>query len=325
MRQQTAIWTGLALAGMLSACANSGESNSATTSPAPTPIPQTPPSNELPADDQSQSADQQVTGGTIKVRLQDSELLPSLSGYIVGAQDRWLLEREAPASEDYIIRDLPAGRYDLIVLANRPIDDETSQLLGQRINGIRVDLKRPSILRDVILSPTITLQGNVRRRESPLESATVGIPGTSLQATSDANGDYSITGVPIGQHHMTLTAEGFANGVISMLDITQSQEDPFDLPGILLLPAEEVPSTGLYPEFTTSPELTRVFIAQAPQTANQYRTSENADMSDASWQPLTSTFSYEFDSAGEKTLYIQFSQHGKQLSKVFSARLNIEE
>ncbi len=54
----------------------------------------------------------------------------------------------------------------------------------------------------------------------PIASATITIAGTSFTATSDANGDYSITGIPVGtSYSVTATANGYVSATTEGVSI----------------------------------------------------------------------------------------------------------
>ena len=57
----------------------------------------------------------------------------------------------------------------------------------------------------------VAISGQVRRSGTlkPVAKALVIVEGTSLQATSDTDGRFSIPGVPAGPHHIVIAAPGF--------------------------------------------------------------------------------------------------------------------
>src|SRR5688572_9989974 len=59
--------------------------------------------------------------------------------------------------------------------------------------------------------PTVTVSGHVYHSVTtkPVAGATVLIEGTTLEATSGADGSFSIPNVPSGNHHLLVLATGF--------------------------------------------------------------------------------------------------------------------
>ena len=83
-----------------------------------------------------------------------------------------------------------------------------------------------------LIAQTATVAGSLVNRESrtPVEGARVTIIGTSLEASSDAEGRFQMTGVPAGVRVMQVHAIGFAVGSwVVQLDEGQNLRQTFEL------------------------------------------------------------------------------------------------
>ena len=73
-----------------------------------------------------------------------------------------------------------------------------------------------------------TIAGKVTESDgtTPISGASVVVEGTSLSATTDANGDYSIGNVPEGTYDVTASAGGFVNETKTGISVTADTTTP---------------------------------------------------------------------------------------------------
>lgn len=74
------------------------------------------------------------------------------------------------------------------------------------------------------LDGNVSLVGNV----SDFAGIRIYVPGTSYAATSDASGNYSISGVPPGIHNLYFEKDGFGRGQIEGVEVASDQVTTVD-------------------------------------------------------------------------------------------------
>ncbi|SMF56255.1 hypothetical protein [Pseudobacteriovorax antillogorgiicola] len=275
-----------------------------------------PQNNETPTQlNVDQEADAEEREPSLTVSFDDSTRLDTLSGYLVGFQETYALQRLGESSE-FVIPLVEAGRYDLIVTSQ----DAEGLSIGSRINGIQISSGGGARIRPQALQGTTTISGSVERLGGQQEGAIlVSIPGTHFQAEADASGAFAIADVPLGIHQLLYQADGYRIGKIHILNLSQAGTQTLDT--MLLNDAE---GTGFIPAKLSTPESIAVVLTP-PANANKVRVSETGDFSDAAWQDLITTIWYSFSDFGEKTLYVQYSQDETNLSAVFSETFVVED
>jgi hypothetical protein len=107
---------------------------------------------------------------------------------------------------------LPDGTYNLI--ARRP---------GSTYRAIKWQVQAATFV-DLDLTPTGTLKGKVVA--SGLGDSTgieVFVPGTDIVGRTDANGNYTLTNVPVGSYQVAAKATGFGLGQAASTQVTAGQ------------------------------------------------------------------------------------------------------
>lgn len=269
--------------------------------------------------------------GDILISLADAKFTESLEAYIVGLADSHKASLASSDGASHVITKMGAGTYDLILTAVDPdtLGQAIPDIFGLRINGLRVREDRGLRLSNLNLEPSHTIRGRMQGHTSPLSGVEIRIDGTSLHAISDSDGNYEIRGVPVGLHRIVATKEGFHGGRLEKFRLSDTADagSPFQLPELTLWQETEVSGPGitsLASQATPADKLEVSFFLIAPETANQMRIGEQSDLSNQPWQALQSTFDYTFTSPGNKTLYVQVSKDGSQLSQIFTRQLSIQ-
>lgn len=132
------------------------------------------------------------------------------------------------------------------------------------------------------------------------------IPGTSLQALTDATGAYIISNVPEGTYDLRFEKEGYSSATLRNNAVTAGQTKVMDstvlnistgASGSILI-ADGSP-------YSTSRSVSTTITSSTNATLMMI--SENSNFLNATWQPIAPTTNYTFSSDGQKRLYIKFS------------------
>ena len=92
-----------------------------------------------------------------------------------------------------------------------------------------------------------TIAGKVTESDgsTAISGASVGVEGTSLSATTDAFGDYSIGNVPVGAYGVTASAVGFASETKAGIGVTKDATTTVDFAPVVQTTADTVSVTGI--------------------------------------------------------------------------------
>src|SRR3989304_4813051 len=132
------------------------------------------------------------------------------------------------------------------------------------------------------------------------------IPGTSMQARTDATGAYLINNVPEGTYELRFEKSGYMTGKITGLPVTTG-ETTFaeDMSLNLSTGASGIISIENGKVYSNSRTVT-VYIT-ASDDARLYQMSDNPNFIGAVWNPIPLTRTWIFDTDGEKRLYTKFA------------------
>lgn len=157
----------------------------------------------------------------------------------------------------------------------------------------------------------ITLAGKIQGKatlagQTDSTGIKVYIPGTSLQATTDATGAYLISNVPEGTYELRFESTGYMTLTLTGIVVAAGQTN------IVIAESLSI-STGASggiliangSPYSTSRTVTISTSATSNTTLMQI--SESANFIGATWQPIAAATSYTFSSDGQKRLYIKFS------------------
>ena len=157
----------------------------------------------------------------------------------------------------------------------------------------------------------LTLAGNIRGTAT-MEGRADGsgikvfIPGTSLQATTDATGSYLIKNVPAGIYNLKFEHAGFKTVTLSGITVTTGQ---FTEPNGVSLAVDTGPtgSISINNGDTYSQSRTVTLAITVSTDALLMMISEDPDFVGAVWQVVAGSVDHAFDSDGRKRIYCKFS------------------
>lgn len=132
------------------------------------------------------------------------------------------------------------------------------------------------------------------------------IPGTSLQALTDATGAYMISNVPEGTYELRFERDGYSTTTFPNNVVTAGQTR---VVGNTVLNISTGASGSMLiangSPYSTSRSVSIAITAST--NASLMMISENVSFLNSTWQPITSSANYTFSSDGQKRLYIKFS------------------
>src|SRR3989337_597963 len=132
------------------------------------------------------------------------------------------------------------------------------------------------------------------------------IPGTSMQARTDATGAYLINDVPEGTYELRFEKNGYMTGKITGLPVTAGEiAIAEDMSLNLSTGASGIISIENGKVYSNSRTVT-IYIT-ASDDARLYQMSDNPNFIGAVWNTIPPLRTWIFDSDGEKRLYIKFA------------------
>lgn len=132
------------------------------------------------------------------------------------------------------------------------------------------------------------------------------IPGTSMQARTDATGAYLINDVPEGTYDLRFEKSGYLTGKITGLPVTAG-ETALAEDMILNLSTGASGIISIENGKVYSSSRTVTVSINASHEAVLYQVSENPNFIGSAWNPIPLSRSWIFDSDGEKRLYAKFA------------------
>ncbi|NRA67953.1 MAG: carboxypeptidase regulatory-like domain-containing protein [Pseudobacteriovorax sp.] len=249
----------------------------------------------------------------IVLKFADNVSTTNLSGYVVGQAGIHLLGYNETYNF-FSFEQLPIAAYDIVILAT----GSDGQAIGRRYNGVQVVEERNAVVSDITLPPLTRISGTVFTESgSAAEGSQVTVAGTNISTSVDAQGNYTVEGIPYGIHRFEYIASDFETGFIDLYKIEQPPE--IGLPSMILGKSSQL-GLSIIGEANS---LQIPFLIRAPSAANQFRISQSQNFGDSNWQNLISHIRYGFTEEGPKQLFIQFSNNGTQLSTVYSLDFEI--
>lgn len=306
-----------ALLGFSAACSNPGKSD---------------PSESVPNAEENQSAadaNKPIIGtppdsvsSKIVLSFKSSAGLKNISGYVIGEVDQHGFK--ATDSAHYAFFTMKPGRYDLIIEAQKPAEDNSADLtsVGIRINGVAVKSGEDTYIKDPLdLLPTFPVKGKVRLLDgSQHEGIAVQIPGSRIKTMTEADGSFTLTAVPPGMHPIAANRSGYLDAGFESRSWTA--QTAAALPALTLLPQDQALPTGIYykgPGLVPNQENIATLFLVRPTGMNMYRISETSDFAAAAWQPYQSSLDLTFPAGPERKVFVQFARDQQQISAIFNA------
>ena len=163
-----------------------------------------------------------VASGTIAGTVTESNGTTAISAATVSVEGT-TLSATTNANGDYSIVNVPEGTHDVTASADGFVSETKT--------GISVTADTPTPVDfALVATPTGTIAGKVTESNgtTAISAATVAVEGTTLSATTDGNGDYSIGNVPEGTHDVTASADGFVSDTRTGIAVTADSTTPVD-------------------------------------------------------------------------------------------------
>lgn len=249
----------------------------------------------------------------------------SVKAYVVGLKDE---SKQTRVDHDsFVLDQVPEGQQDVIIEGRLQTSFaiNTDRQRGIRINNL--DFVAGSVVkRGLIDLPAVgSITGTATLVNSRDHAGIhVYIPGTGYDASTDQDGNYTISPwVVAGRQNLFFEKDGYYRGQLEGIEV---------LPG-LIHRAESIQlslSTGAkgFIEINQGADvvssLTVNLSIGATEDAALMSISESSSFEDAKWEPLKTSKSYTFSSAGQKTLYIKFADQNGLESNPFSDSILID-
>ena len=195
-----------------------------------------------------------------------------------------------------------ASEYQLLV-------HDRGRNIGAKRDGISLTAGTTTTLpTSVNLQKTGSISGMVTLSNgSDPTGAFVFIPGTSFNATANASGEFSMTGVPPGTYeNVRVQKDGYYDAVVSDVVVTSETNTAI---GTMRLILSTGPNGSVLindgDAYTTN--LTVTLTIGATSDAVLMLISENETFTGALWTPIQATTEYTFTNGGTKRLYMKFA------------------
>ena len=200
------------------------------------------------------------------------------------------------------ITDVAAGSY-IIICKKTAADGKVYAFL--KIVEVQNDEKID--LGTVEIKKTGSIQGKATLADQTDHTGiSIFIPGTSMQARTDALGAYLINEVPEGTYELRFEKSGYITVKITDLPVTSGETAHVeDMILSLSTGASGIISIENGKVYSSSRTVT-VYIT-ASDDAKLYQMSDNPNFIGAAWNIIPPSRTWIFDSDGEKRLYIKFA------------------
>lgn len=197
---------------------------------------------------------------------------------------------------------VPAGLH-ILICDKTGSDGKTYRVLRE----VDVEDENPADLNNLEVKEAGYIQGKVTLEgQSDHAGIAAYVPGTTLEASTDANGMFLIRNVPEGLFEVRFEKAGYSTAVETGVPVESGETT---LVNAVVLSLDTGPTGTLSIEDGRITSLSRtVFITvTASSSATLMQLSERSDFLNAPWRPLSGEASWTFDSDGEKRLYIRFA------------------
>src|SRR3989304_2499427 len=213
-------------------------------------------------------------------------------------------DKSATTDENVVfqITGVAAGRYPLICKKTAS-DGQVYAFL----EIVEVQDGKTVYIGTVDIKKTSRIQGKATLADQTDHTGiSIYIPGTSMQARTDATGAYLINDVPEGTYELRLEKSGYLTGKITGLPVTTG-ETTFaeDMSLNLSTGASGIISIENGKVYSNSRTVT-IYIT-ASDDAKLYQMSDNPNFIGAVWNTIPPSRTWIFDSDGEKRLYAKFA------------------
>lgn len=268
----------------------------------------------------------------------------SQANHVVSMVDNKGAVVDAPVTDDsgtFLSAPLPPGTYRVVLSV--PSDNVATERSGVVVDpGVTVDV---GLLVSTQLPLIGSLSGSVRLEQSAeppssvrILAQRVGATGSSISATSDANGDFVITGLASGDYMLIAERSGFTPDIVFASvarEAAPTRQAPISLAlfpasAVVRFSVEGTLGSQIGARYTRSRDLDLLLLAFGGVT--EMRLSEQQDFADVGegWQRFSAEQPLQLsEGEGEKTLHAQFRRlddAGKELlrSEIFSTTIILD-
>lgn len=249
----------------------------------------------------------------------------NVGGYIVGYRNQ--LKVQQATNGKYFIDNIPAGDQDVFVTAGSLAVTLLADKLKDRgrrlkkvnfLNGLRNEPGEIDVPKFGSISGTAMLNG-----QADHVGIDVFVPGTDIIAKTDAEGKYSLSSVPVGEHNLFFEREGYHRGQIGFIVVEPTNTvTATDISLVLSTGAEGFIqiANGLNNFSSRTVPLT----IGATENAVLMKISESDTFNNISWQPIITSSKFTFDSEGQKLLYVKFADANGLESSPYDDEITID-
>lgn|GEM_PF-2234672 len=203
---------------------------------------------------------------------------------------------------------------------------------GLKLDELVVTSGKSLDLGTKVMQETGSVKGTVNYYDNPnqidLTGVEVFVPGTGYIAKTDANGQFTINGLPPGSYDLRIQQTGFA--VLDLTDVKVLEAEQTDI-GTKLLSLSNGPEGGI--SIVADLEATKLGKTIKIRKGNVVsinltydadaalmKISDEPSFLNKNWTPVAKTSSWQFDGDGPKALYVQYSD----LNGLESSPYNVE-
>ncbi len=213
--------------------------------------------------------------------------------------------KSATTDEDgsFQISDVIPGSY-IVICKKTALDGKVYAFL----NIAEVRPGETTSLGTIEITQTGNIQGtSILEDKTDYTGITIYIPGTSMQARTDAAGAYLINNVPVGSYDIRFEKVGYKTAILT--NIVVASEGETILIDIVTLDLSTGATGGITIEDgkVYSNSRTVAVSIDASDDAVLYQISEDANFVGAVWNHIPPSRNWIFNSDGEKRLYIKFA------------------
>ena len=271
-----------------------------------------------------------VTGMNLTFQVEENIDKSSVTGYVVGRQDLKVVSGvDVQGQTIFGIVGMPEGKHDVLISA-QSIDGSNQH--GIRLNDVAI-LKDQTTDLGVLRLPEIgNITGKVTLAGKDDHSGIhVYIPGTGFDATTDTDGYYLISPFVLeGINNLYFEKDGYSRGQIEGINVIGGQVTAVSDMNLILSSGANGSIVMNLGEESTNSRTVNVNI-EASENAVMMMLSENANFVGASWQPIKTSFEYEFtsddaskfNSGNDNSLYVRFTDENGLESATFSDSIEV--
>lgn len=275
--------------------------------------------------------------GTVVGQLQIADEAPaaSIAGATVAVQDHPELVTKTKGDGSFQIDNAPAGTLNVII-TSASSTGLAAAAYGVKIDAIKVKPQEKTDTGKQALKPTGRLTGLVTFFDNPnnldLAGSDVYVPGTDFIAKTDSQGSFLIEGLPEGTYTLKMQHTGFSTTTLEEVTITASQlTDLGAVPLSLALGPEGGITLQSDLNATIADKSRKIRTSRTVEVTLNYdgdaalmKVSADPTFLNTTWTPVKKKIDWTFDSDGEKTLYVTFSDLNGLESSPFSDSVIID-